>query len=174
MKLTIGKFAKKFHLSRSTLLYYDQIGLISPSGRTESGYRIYNEKDVNRMEKICEYRDAGLSLEDIKIIIHSEEAPMHSILEKRFIELGKEIKLLKSQQSVLAALIQTMNLEVPKQKIDRDLWVELFRHAGIDELSMRKWHQAFEANAPEKHHLFLQSLGFSEKEIMLIRKGGII
>ena len=50
---TIGKLAKKFDLSRSTLLYYDSIGLLKPSSRTESEYRQYSEDDAARLEQIC-------------------------------------------------------------------------------------------------------------------------
>jgi DNA-binding transcriptional MerR regulator len=39
---TIGQAAKHANLSRSTLLYYDRIGLLRPSGRSRAGYRLYN------------------------------------------------------------------------------------------------------------------------------------
>jgi DNA-binding transcriptional MerR regulator len=42
---SISKLARAFGLSRSTLLYYDRIGLLAASGRTGSGYRCYSEKD---------------------------------------------------------------------------------------------------------------------------------
>ena len=62
---TIGNLVKEFQLSRSTLLYYDKIGLLKPSQRTESDYRLYSEQDFNRMSKIAMYKKAGLSLEAI-------------------------------------------------------------------------------------------------------------
>ena len=43
--LTIGKLARKFDLSRSTLLYYDRIGLLKPSGRTRANYRVYTPRN---------------------------------------------------------------------------------------------------------------------------------
>src|SRR5574344_1987818 len=46
---TIGQIAKRFALSRSTLLYYDTIGLLSPSGRSQANYRLYTDNDVRRM-----------------------------------------------------------------------------------------------------------------------------
>ncbi len=54
--MTIGELSRKFELSRSTLRYYDRIGLLPPSGSTAANYRIYTEKDVQRLEKICLYR----------------------------------------------------------------------------------------------------------------------
>ncbi len=46
--LSIGKIAKKFRLSRSTMLYYDSIKLLSPSKIGENNYRFYSEEDEKR------------------------------------------------------------------------------------------------------------------------------
>src|SRR5262245_19662656 len=51
---SISRLARAFGLSRSTLLYYDRIGLLAPSGRTGSGYRSYSEKDYRQLERICQ------------------------------------------------------------------------------------------------------------------------
>lgn len=63
--LTPGVLARRVGLSRSTLLYYDRIGLLRPSRRTLSRYRQYSEKDVQRLEQICTLRKTGLRLKDI-------------------------------------------------------------------------------------------------------------
>ena len=70
---TIGRLARRYQLSRSTLLYYDRIGLLKPGARTETGYRIYDEYDAKRLEKICTYRRAGLALADIKTSLDGPE-----------------------------------------------------------------------------------------------------
>ena len=46
---TVGHLARSFGLSRSTLLYYDSIGLCKPSGRSAANYRTYTEKDRERL-----------------------------------------------------------------------------------------------------------------------------
>ena len=68
---TIGKLARKFHISRSTLLYYDLIGLLTPSKRDSNKYRIYSDKDYERLEKIMLYREAGISLDKIRNILET-------------------------------------------------------------------------------------------------------
>ena len=73
---TIGRLAKKFKLSRSTLLYYDSIGLLKPSSRSQGEYRLYSEQDAKRLELICTYRQAGLALKDIGRVLDS---PEHSL-----------------------------------------------------------------------------------------------
>jgi len=59
----ITTLAKASGLSRSTLLYYDRIGLLCPSGRSAAGYRLYSARDKERLALICSYRQAGLALE---------------------------------------------------------------------------------------------------------------
>lgn len=68
---SIGKLCKEYNLSRSTLLYYDSIGILKASERTKSNYRIYSEEDKERLGQICLYREAGVSLEEIKELLNS-------------------------------------------------------------------------------------------------------
>ena len=45
-ELTVGRLARRFGLARSTLLYYDRIGVLRPSARSAAGYRLYDAGDV--------------------------------------------------------------------------------------------------------------------------------
>ena len=67
--LTIRALANKFGLSRSTLLYYDRMGLLCPSGRSEAGYRLYSATDVARLQRLVLYREARLPLERIRQLL---------------------------------------------------------------------------------------------------------
>ena len=58
---TVTQLAQRCGLSRSTLLYYESIGLLKPPSRSGGNYRRYGEQDLQRLEQICLYRDAGLS-----------------------------------------------------------------------------------------------------------------
>jgi len=49
VELTVGALAKRTGLTVRTLHHYDQIRLLSPSGRTEAGYRLYSDADVRRL-----------------------------------------------------------------------------------------------------------------------------
>ena len=51
MALTVGRLAKRFGLSRSTLLYYDRLGLLCPSGRSGGDYRLYEDADAQRLDR---------------------------------------------------------------------------------------------------------------------------
>ena len=79
---TIGQLAKRFGLSRSTLLYYDAIGLLPASTRSASGYRLYTEQAVQRMTHIQTFRDAGLPLETIRTLLASGTDAPTAVLER--------------------------------------------------------------------------------------------
>ena len=54
--LTVSALARRFGLSRSTLLHYHRIHLFKPSGRSAGGYRIYGPEAVARLTRIVELR----------------------------------------------------------------------------------------------------------------------
>ena len=71
--LTIGTLAKRFGLSRSTLLYYESEGLVSPAGRSRSNYRLYDASAIDRLQRVVSYRAAGVPLDDIRRMLdHSD------------------------------------------------------------------------------------------------------
>ena len=173
---TISKLARSFGLSRSTLLYYDRMGLLSASGRSAAGYRIYSEGDRRRLERICSYRRAGLSIEEIRGVLASTGEPSAEVIEGRLRCIGNQIQELKTRQRLLASMLTGISRGGCPLSVDKRMWVEMLRAAGLDDRAMDRWHAEFEARAPEAHHEFLLSLGIPEKEAAEIRswsaKGG--
>jgi MerR family transcriptional regulator, thiopeptide resistance regulator len=167
---TISKLARLYGFSRSTLLYYDRVGLLSPRFRTSSGYRLYTEAEVKRLERICSLRQTGLSIEDIKSILRSEDNSCADLLERRLNQIGEEILALKAKQRLLSAMLKGMAMEGGQPAVDKEMWIEMLRAAGMDEQAMDRWHAEFEHRAPEAHHGFLLSLGIPEKETRTIRE----
>jgi len=72
MEYTINKLAKMAGVSTRTLRYYDQLGLLSPARINESGYRIYRQKEINRLQHILFYRELGMPLDEIKNVLSEE------------------------------------------------------------------------------------------------------
>jgi DNA-binding transcriptional MerR regulator len=166
----ITELARMFGLSRSTLLYYDRIGLLTPSGRSEVGYRLYSPNDRNRLSTICSFRQAGLTIKDIRRVLSMEEDANGVVLQRRMRELGEEISILQTQQHLLGKMLQVQSLGELPVKIDKQAWIEMLRAAGMDEAAMSRWHTEFERRAPAAHHQFLLALGISEDEALFIRK----
>src|SRR5262245_102668 len=62
----VGDLAKRTGLTVRTLHHYDEIGLVTPSLRTESGHRIYSAGDVERIQRVVSLRQIGFSLDEIR------------------------------------------------------------------------------------------------------------
>ena len=69
MEYTVQKLANMAGVSTRTLRYYDEIGLLKPARINSSGYRIYGNSEVNRLQQILFYRELGVNLNDISDIV---------------------------------------------------------------------------------------------------------
>lgn len=166
---TIGQVAKMFSLSRSTLIYYDSIGILTPSGRSESNYRLYSDNDLQKMDRIVLFRSAGLPLESIALLLEKEGGDLDSTLEQRLFSINSEIQGLRNQQNVILKILEIENLERHSRVITKEIWVSILKAAGLDEAGMRNWHIEFEKTSPEGHQDFLESIGLNREEITTIR-----
>lgn len=164
----ITELGRRFGLSRSTLLYYDRIGLLCPSGRSEADYRLYSQADCDRLARICAFREAGISLEEIARLLDAD-TPHGPILERRLHELGQAMLALKAQQRLIAGMLRTSATGPEATGLDPTLWLELQHSCGLDATALKHWHTEFERRSPAAHHAFLVSLGLSEKEAIQVR-----
>ncbi|NLY10744.1 MAG: MerR family transcriptional regulator [Firmicutes bacterium] len=71
MEYTVQALAKLAGVSRRTLRYYDEIGLLKPMRVNSSGYRIYGRAEVDLLQQILFYRELGMELKEIKDIVTS-------------------------------------------------------------------------------------------------------
>lgn len=69
MEYTVQKLAQMAGVSSRTLRYYDEIGMLKPARINSSGYRIYGQDEVDRLQQILFYRELGVSLESIRDIV---------------------------------------------------------------------------------------------------------
>jgi len=170
MMYTIGKVAKKYSISRSTLLYYDSIGLLSPSGRSSSNYRLYTERDLEKMGKISQFRETGMSLASIAHVLEKDDNKVCAALESRLFKINEDIQKLRQQQKIIVQALNSKNLTKHTRIMTKERWVSLLRATGLNDTDMEKWHIEFEKISPEAHQDFLESLGINEEEIFSIRK----
>jgi len=167
--ITVSKLASRFGLSRTALLYYDRIGLLRPTLRTASGYRLYGEDAVERLRLIGTYKSAGLPLAEVRKLLDAPDRPNLGILKKRIVELDEEIAARRVQQRALVSLVRGLGDRRTSGAIDKDTWIGVLRSAGMDQKAMDRWHAEFERNAPAGHHSFLRWLGIPEKDALAIR-----
>jgi MerR family transcriptional regulator, thiopeptide resistance regulator len=70
----IGEVAEATGLTVRTLHHYDDIGLLRPAGRSDSGYRLYSDDDVRRLYRIVAFRRLGLALDEIGALLDGDGA----------------------------------------------------------------------------------------------------
>lgn len=70
----IGELAERTTLSQRTIRHYDQIGLLTPSGRSEGGFRLYTEDDLGRLLLIRRMKPLGYSLEQMGDLLRAIDA----------------------------------------------------------------------------------------------------
>ena len=166
---TIGQVAKKYSLSRSALIYYDSIGVLTPGGRSESNYRLYSEDDLKKMDRIQLFRSAGLSLDSIELLLEKENSELDSTLEGRLLAINSEIQKLRNQQKVILNILENETLVRDSRLMTKEVWVSILKAAGLDDAGMKNWHIEFERTSPEAHQDFLESLGIEKDEVAAIR-----
>ncbi len=74
-------------ISTRTLRYYDQCGLLSPARIASNGYRIYGQKEIDRLQQILFYRELGVGLNDIKNILSAPDFNQKAALENHLTAL---------------------------------------------------------------------------------------
>jgi len=87
MEYTVQKLGRLAGISTRTLRYYDEIGILKPARINSSGYRIYGEEEVDRLQQILFYRELGLQLEDIKAIMASPSFDRVRALKEHHVQL---------------------------------------------------------------------------------------
>jgi DNA-binding transcriptional MerR regulator len=169
--ITISTLAKQSGLSRTALLYYDRLGLLKPSRRNRSGYRLYSSAEASRLEQICLYRKMGIPLREMKKLLDAQGGNTSvEILQRRLRVLDREIADLHKQQRFIWQLLKQKPLQQGEQMISKERWVEIMQAAGFKDQDMHNWHIQFEKMEPDAHQEFLESLGIPEDEINKIRE----
>lgn len=168
--LTVSKLARLCGLSRTTVLYYESIGLLTAARRGAGRYRIYSEPDISRLRQICAWRIAGLKLDDIQTIISPAgparpENDISAVLKRRLMELEAEIEAKRNQQKSILLFLREKETQMTKEK-----WTSIMSAAGLSDEDMRRWHGEFERAAPEDHREFLEYLHIPGTEIETIRE----
>ena len=171
MMLSVGKLARMFELSRTTLLYYDKIGLLSPSERSEAGYRLYSSADIERLSRIKLFKDAGLPLNEMpKLLNNGEKNNIAAALMKQLNELNREIVLIKERQEVIVKILMSEKVADRFHELDTDGWNNILANAGIGVEASSRFHEDFENHSPLQHQQFLEAIGFDQEGIRNMRR----
>lgn len=112
--MKVNEVAKLTGITVRTLHYYDEIGLLKPSEITETGYRIYNESDIDVLKQILFFRELDFPLSEIKGILKSEEYDKKTALKNHKVLLMKKRERIDKLLKLLEKTIKgedSMNFE---------------------------------------------------------------
>jgi len=102
---TIGELARRTGLPVKTIRFYSDEGLLPPTDRTPSGYRLYDTRALARLELIKTVRELGLGLADIALVL-AEEATVPRLAARHIEALDEQIRRLRLRRAVLRAVVK--------------------------------------------------------------------
>ncbi len=120
--LTVGKLAKEVGINIETVRYYENIKLLPKPKRTESGYRLYSEIDIDRLKFIKKSQQLGFTLNEIKELLFlriDKNTTCHDLkimAEQKIDEIDFKIKELKKIKKALETLASQCSGKGPKSE----------------------------------------------------------
>ena len=132
---TVKEVSELTGISVRTLHYYDEIGLLKPSQCTEAGYRLYDDKAMERLKQILFFREFDMPLKEIHRILQDPDLDRNQIL-------GMQKAMLMKKRDRLDRLIRSIDRML---KGEQDMDFEVFGKEELEEL-----YRAMTANMTEE------------------------
>ncbi|MFJ2578466.1 MerR family transcriptional regulator [Kitasatospora aureofaciens] len=118
---SVGALAKIAKVTVRTLHHYDEIGLLSPAGRTRAGYRRYVDADLDRLQQILFYRELGFPLEEIAAILDDDSVSPSEHLRRQHELLTDRIKHLQDLATAVEHAMEARRMGIqltPEEKFE--------------------------------------------------------
>lgn len=145
MLLKIGELAKRTGLTVRTLHHYDDIGLLTPSARSDGGYRLYDREDVAKLHRIQCLRRLDISLAEVQAILAGGGARLPDVIEQQIAALDRQIGQAVELRTRLGQLQERL---AKKDEPDLDEWLTTLeimatyaKYFTNDELTKLRAHQ---------------------------------
>jgi DNA-binding transcriptional MerR regulator len=111
--LSISKFSSFTGINRSTLIYYDDIGLFSPMSRGENNYRYYSPKQIITVNFINVLRDMGVPVKEIRELVRNRTPDnIGDLMIRQDQEIKKKIRWLRESQKIIRTLRRLLNIGI--------------------------------------------------------------
>ncbi|WP_438357113.1 Cu(I)-responsive transcriptional regulator [Kiloniella majae] len=110
--MKIGQVAEVSGLPAKTIRYYESIGLIEPAGRNSSGYRAYQEKDIETLKFIQRARSLGFSINEVSALLtlwhdrNRASSQVKALAKQHVADMDRKISELQSMKDTLSNLIE--------------------------------------------------------------------
>jgi DNA-binding transcriptional MerR regulator len=139
MLLKVGELAKRTGLTVRTLHHYDAIGLLSPSGRSGAGYRLYNREDIARLHRIQALRRLDLSLTEIGRLLEGDAVRLQTVIEQQIVSLDRQLMrtavLRDRLKSLLTSVQENAEPDLPTWLATLELMAVYDKYFTVDDLN---------------------------------------
>ncbi len=108
MEYTVKELAQLSGVSKRTLRYYDQIGLLPPGRVAANGYRLYGPQEVDLLQQILLYREMDMPLEGIARILHNPDYNRQQALKEHLCALAQKKERLDALMDNVQRTLQAM------------------------------------------------------------------
>ncbi|HZU71327.1 MAG TPA: phosphoribosylaminoimidazolesuccinocarboxamide synthase [Acidimicrobiales bacterium] len=119
MDYPVGEVARAAGVTVRTLHHYEEIGLLVPSARTNSGYRLYGQADLERLQQILFYRELGFSLASIAALLDDPKADAMAHLSYQRQLLSERIERLEAMVSAVDRAMEDKKMGTEPRPEDR-------------------------------------------------------
>jgi MerR family transcriptional regulator, thiopeptide resistance regulator len=136
---TVGKVADLSGVTIRTLHHYDEIGLLSPGGRSVAGYRIYEDSDLERLQRILFYRELGFTLDEISTIVDDPRTDALGHLRRQRGLLTGRIDRLRSMVDAIDYEMEARTMDIPLTPEERLEVFGEFRPEDYAEEAEQRW-----------------------------------
>lgn len=120
-ELTVGQVAERFGITVRTLHHYDEIGLLTPTRRGASGYRVYTSSDLTRLSQIIVYRRLEFTLDEIAMLLDEGDEVSHLVRQRE-----RVMSRLDETKDLLEAIDQALEKAMTNTPMTDDDMRELF------------------------------------------------
>lgn len=105
-RLTVGQVAERLDVTVRTLHHWDAQGLACPSERSASGYRLYTQEDLDRLERVVVYRELRLGLDSIRSLLDDPAVDVPAALREQIGHLEERIHRLQQLHESVQGMVQ--------------------------------------------------------------------
>ncbi|WP_086827021.1 MerR family transcriptional regulator [Allokutzneria sp. NRRL B-24872] len=142
MDYTVGQVAALANVTVRTLHHYDEIGLLSPSGRTPAGYRTYGEADLDQLHRVLAYKELGFPLEEIAAIVSDPDTDTMGHLRKQRDLLLSKVERLRGMVVAVDRELESRRMGVTLTPEERfEVFGDWEPVPGYGEEAERRWGQ---------------------------------
>ena len=121
MSYTVGRVAGFAGVTVRTLHHYDDIGLLTPSGRSHAGHRRYNDADLDRLQQILFYRELGFPLDEVAVLLDDPDADPRAHLRRQHELLTARIEKLRKMAAAVENAMEARTMGInhtPEEKFE--------------------------------------------------------